>query len=104
MNSVAALRLIAIPLMDMVTIMVCRIWKGHSPFKSERDHLYHICLHAGLSPLHALCFIYMSVALLATIGIILEVMDTPELVSLLLFTIFFTLHFFWGGVTLSGAC
>lgn len=39
---VTALWVIALPLMDMVTIMVRRIRKGQSPFKPAREHLHHI--------------------------------------------------------------
>jgi UDP-GlcNAc:undecaprenyl-phosphate GlcNAc-1-phosphate transferase len=46
---VTALWLIAIPLMDMATIMIRRMRKGHSPFKPDREHLHHICERMGLS-------------------------------------------------------
>lgn len=95
MYPVTALWLIAIPLMDMITIMVRRLRKGHSPFKPDREHLHHICLRAGLSPRCALCVICLFAVLLATIGISFEVMNAPELLSLLLFLTVFGLYF-WG--------
>lgn len=42
MRPVTALWLIAIPLMDMVTVMVRRLLRRQSPFKAGRDHLHHI--------------------------------------------------------------
>ncbi|WP_368164183.1 UDP-N-acetylglucosamine--undecaprenyl-phosphate N-acetylglucosaminephosphotransferase [Aeromonas sp. R6-2] len=95
MNPVTALWLIAIPLMDMVAIMVRRIRKGHSPFRPDREHLHHICLRAGLSSHQALCFICALAICCAVIGIALEQFDMPELVSLLLFAGIFALYF-WG--------
>ena len=39
----------AIPLMDMLAIVVRRYKNGKSPFKPDRDHLHHILQRAGLS-------------------------------------------------------
>ena len=93
MYPVTALWLIAIPLMDMVTIMIRRIRKGHSPFKPDREHLHHICLRAGLSYRQTLFSICLLAVLLAASGIILEAMNVPEVISLLLFMVFFLLYF-----------
>lgn len=93
MSPVTALWLIAIPLIDMVTIMVRRVRKGHSPFKPDREHLHHICLRAGLSSRQALCFICLLALCCALIGIMLEVIIVPEWISLLLFIGVFTLYF-----------
>lgn len=93
MYPVTALWLIAIPLMDMVTIMVRRVRKGHSPFKPDREHLHHICLRAGLSSRQALCFICLLSLFFTLIGIVLELMAVPEWLSLLLFIGIFILYF-----------
>lgn len=93
MYPVTALWLIAIPLMDMVTIMVRRVRKGLSPFKPDREHLHHICLKAGLSSRQTLFFICLLAVLLAAGGIILEAINTPEIISLLLFMAVFFLYF-----------
>ncbi|WP_421270462.1 UDP-N-acetylglucosamine--undecaprenyl-phosphate N-acetylglucosaminephosphotransferase [Aeromonas taiwanensis] len=93
MNSVTALWLIAIPLMDMTCIMVRRIRKGASPFKPDREHLHHICLRAGLSSHQALVFICGVAILLAAVGIALEYGGVPEWVSLLLFALVFFCYY-----------
>ena len=95
MYPVTALWLIAIPLMDMIAIMVRRIRKGHSPFKPDREHLHHICIRAGLTPYRALCFICLLAGIFAVIGIYLESIRAPELISFFLFVCFFILYF-WG--------
>lgn len=41
--------LIAIPLLDTVSLMIKRGLKGGDPFKADRDHLHHILQRAGLS-------------------------------------------------------
>lgn len=93
MYPVTALWLIAIPLMDMVTIMARRVRKGLSPFKPDREHLHHICLRAGLSSRQTLFFICLLAILLAASGIMLETLNAPEIISLLLFMVVFSLYF-----------
>ncbi|WP_323978049.1 UDP-N-acetylglucosamine--undecaprenyl-phosphate N-acetylglucosaminephosphotransferase [Aeromonas veronii] len=93
MYPVTALWLIAIPLMDMVTIMVRRVRKGHSPFKPDREHLHHICMKAGLSSRQTLLFICLLAVFLAAGGITLEALNVPEIISLLLFIVVFLLYF-----------
>ncbi|MGY3915250.1 UDP-N-acetylglucosamine--undecaprenyl-phosphate N-acetylglucosaminephosphotransferase [Aeromonas australiensis] len=95
MYPVTALWLIAIPLIDMVAIMIRRIRKGHSPFKPDREHLHHICMRAGLSPNQALCFICFLAAACAVIGIYFESIRVPELLSFIVFLCFFILYL-WG--------
>ncbi|MGL5291472.1 MAG: UDP-N-acetylglucosamine--undecaprenyl-phosphate N-acetylglucosaminephosphotransferase [Vibrionaceae bacterium] len=93
MLPVTALWLIAIPLMDMVAIMVRRIRKGHSPFRPDREHLHHICLRAGLSSRQALFFICLLAFTFAGIGILLEMYKISEMVSLGLFLLLFAIYF-----------
>ena len=93
MTPVTALWLIAIPLMDMICIMVRRIRKGVSPFKPDREHLHHICLRAGLSSHQALVVICGIATLLAVTGIVLEYGAVPEWISLLLFALVFVLYY-----------
>jgi UDP-GlcNAc:undecaprenyl-phosphate GlcNAc-1-phosphate transferase len=95
MYPVTALWLIAVPLMDMITIMIRRIRKGGSPFRPDREHLHHICMRAGLSPFQSLLFICSLGSVYALIGILLESFNIPELASFILFILFFTLYI-WG--------
>ena len=82
---VTALWIIAIPLMDMIAIMVRRIRKGQSPFQADREHLHHISLRLGLSSRESLALITALACICACIGIIGEYLLVPDLVMLLLF-------------------
>jgi UDP-GlcNAc:undecaprenyl-phosphate GlcNAc-1-phosphate transferase len=95
MYPVTALWLIAVPLMDMITIMIRRIRKGGSPFRPDREHLHHICMRAGLSPFQSLLFICSLGSVYALIGILLESFNIPELASFILFVLLFSLYI-WG--------
>ena len=88
-SPVVALRLIAIPLMDMAAIMMRRIRKGQSPFKPDREHLHHIFLRAGFSQRKTLFIICSIATLMALLGVFLERINIPEWFSLMLFIICF---------------
>ncbi|UTM56550.1 UDP-N-acetylglucosamine--undecaprenyl-phosphate N-acetylglucosaminephosphotransferase [Photobacterium sp. CCB-ST2H9] len=93
MRPVTALWLIALPLMDMATIMIRRIRKGQSPFKPDREHLHHICQRIGLSPLMTLIVICSLAATMAMIGIWSDLAQINETVMLIGFLLMFGVYF-----------
>ncbi|MCL2894660.1 UDP-N-acetylglucosamine--undecaprenyl-phosphate N-acetylglucosaminephosphotransferase [Brenneria tiliae] len=91
---VTALWFIALPLMDMVAVMVRRIRKGSSPFKPDREHLHHILMRGGLTPRQTLVAIVSVAILFATIGIIGERNGVTESMMLSAFVAAF-IGYFW---------
>lgn len=89
---VTALWVIAIPLMDMVAIMIRRVRKGQSPFMADREHLHHIFLRLGLNSRQSLVVITSLASMLATIGVVGEYLMVPDLVMLLLFLLMFAIY------------
>jgi UDP-GlcNAc:undecaprenyl-phosphate GlcNAc-1-phosphate transferase len=49
---------LGLPLMDTVIAMGRRIHAGRSPFSSDREHIHHKLLHAGLSQRQAVVILY----------------------------------------------
>ncbi|GAB3520263.1 UDP-N-acetylglucosamine--undecaprenyl-phosphate N-acetylglucosaminephosphotransferase [Photobacterium alginatilyticum] len=88
LRPVTALWLIALPLMDMTTIMIRRIRKGQSPFKPDREHLHHICQRIGLSQRMTLLAICGLASLFAYIGVLGEQAKVSESI---MFSAFLTL-------------
>ena len=91
-NPVVALWLIALPLIDMATIMHRRIAKGNSPFQPDRDHLHHIFMRAGFSSRATLIFITVLALLLSLIGVLATIFDIPEWIQLVAFLILFFVY------------
>jgi len=91
-SPVVALWIIALPLMDMVGVMVRRIKKGHSPFQPDRDHLHHICLRAGFSSIETLLIITFLALMFNIIAIITTVYAIPDWIQLISFLILFSLY------------
>ncbi|PMN88440.1 UDP-N-acetylglucosamine--undecaprenyl-phosphate N-acetylglucosaminephosphotransferase [Enterovibrio norvegicus] len=92
-NPVTALWFIALPLMDMATIMVRRVRKGQSPFQPDREHLHHICQRIGLSSRMTLVFICSLASIFAAIGVFGELYAISETTMFIAFLVLFTVYF-----------
>ncbi len=78
MRPEAALWIMAVPIMDMITVIIRRISTGRSPFQADREHLHHICLRLGLSSNQAMVSICALAFILAVIGILGEIYRVHE--------------------------
>ncbi|MFL1455742.1 UDP-N-acetylglucosamine--undecaprenyl-phosphate N-acetylglucosaminephosphotransferase [Marinobacter sp. GN3S48] len=85
LRPVTALWLVAIPLMDMVAIMIRRARKGQSLLKADREHLHHIFMRAGFTDRQALVVITIVAVILAGIGLGGEYFRVPEWLMFALF-------------------
>lgn len=92
MRPVTALWLIAVPLMDMVRVMIARVKRGCSPFRPDREHLHHVLLRGGMSGNMSLFIPTLISIILALIGIFLEKMNIHSSISLIAILIVFYLY------------
>lgn len=91
---VAMLWIIALPLMDMLGVMVRRVVKKQNPFKPDRDHLHHIFLRAGFTAREALFIISASAIFWLSVGLYLEYQQISELLIFLLYLFVFGVYLF----------
>ncbi len=89
---VTALWICAIPLMDMLAIVVRRYKNGKSPFKPDRDHLHHILQRAGLNPKQALALISSVAVVMSSIGLIGEYFQISDPIMLTGFIMMFACY------------
>ncbi len=89
---VTALWICAIPLMDMLAIVVRRYKNGKSPFKPDRDHLHHILQRFGFSSGKTLVIISSIAAIMSGIGLAGEYFNIPDVAMLLGFLVTFILY------------
>ncbi len=78
MRPVTALWIIAIPLMDMATVMIKRAMKKRSPLKADRTHIHHVLIASGLTAKQALASISVLALALAGVGIFGELTQEDE--------------------------
>lgn len=50
--------ILAVPILDMSTVILERLWRGRSPFQADKGHLHHRLLKAGLSQRLVVLVIY----------------------------------------------
>ncbi|WP_192459572.1 UDP-N-acetylglucosamine--undecaprenyl-phosphate N-acetylglucosaminephosphotransferase [Musicola keenii] len=93
MQPVTALWIIAIPLMDMVAVMIKRIRRGSSPFKPDREHLHHVLMRMGLSSRQTLLIIISLSIFFALTGIACEWFGVSGTVMLCSFIGLFVVYF-----------
>lgn len=91
-HPITAVWLIAIPLMDMFSVMLRRILRGHSPLKASRDHLHHIFLFHGFSNTKTTLLIATLSVLFSMVGVLSELKDIDEKIMAGLFVALFALY------------
>jgi UDP-GlcNAc:undecaprenyl-phosphate GlcNAc-1-phosphate transferase len=89
---VTALWIIAVPLMDMVAVMIRRLSREQSVMTASRDHLHHIFMRAGLSDRETLILVTLLATIMAFVGLIGELYRVPEVLMLLAFLMVFMVY------------
>lgn len=87
LSPVAILWICAVPIIDTASLAVRRLAAGRSPFSSDRQHLHHLMLDAGLTVNQVVVSLSMISGVLGGIGVFgwyLGVPDTALLLGLLL--------------------
>lgn len=90
---VTALWIIAVPFLDMCTITIRRLMKGHSPFRPDREHIHHIFMRLGISAKGALAVITLISLMTSAFGLYGEYADWSESFMFLSFITLFCLYF-----------
>jgi UDP-GlcNAc:undecaprenyl-phosphate GlcNAc-1-phosphate transferase len=89
---VTVLWIIAVPLIDMVSVMLRRVIRGISPLVASRDHLHHIFLFKGLSSFKTTLTIATISIAASSVGICFNILNTPDYLSLSFFVLVFLLY------------
>ena len=90
---ITPLLILAVPIVDTLTIMTKRVLKGGSPFQADQRHLHHIFLRHGLSrELSTKIIIGISLAM-GSISLLGTLYQLPDYILFAVFIIYFTLYF-----------
>jgi UDP-GlcNAc:undecaprenyl-phosphate/decaprenyl-phosphate GlcNAc-1-phosphate transferase len=66
---ITAVWILALPVMDTVSVMLSRALRGDRPFNPSREHLHHVVLALGYSPRHTVRILLVLGTMLAAIGL-----------------------------------
>lgn len=94
MTPITAVWILAVPLMDTVSLMIRRMLKGVSPFTPDREHLHHILQRAGFSHGQTVAIMLGVSLLFAGIGVAGWLLGVPEYVMFYAFMALFGLYLF----------
>jgi UDP-GlcNAc:undecaprenyl-phosphate GlcNAc-1-phosphate transferase len=90
---VAPLLILAVPVVDTVTVMIRRKMKGKSPFHPDKGHFHHILLRFGLSKKDSVKVILILTAMFSTLSVVGLFLRIPDAYLFIVFLLFFTAYF-----------
>lgn len=90
---VTALWLLALPLIDAVSVLFLRPLRGQSPFAADNDHYHHLLLRSGLGVNVALAVVLAVQAGAIGLGVVMLATGVSERYQLVLFVALFVLYF-----------
>jgi UDP-GlcNAc:undecaprenyl-phosphate/decaprenyl-phosphate GlcNAc-1-phosphate transferase len=94
---VIALWLLAVPLIDTVSVMWRRVSDGRSPFKADHTHLHHLFLRAGFSVPVTLAILVGTQTACMIAGVVMSHVGVPSQHSAIAFlAVAFVFHVFAG--------
>jgi len=82
---VAIAWILALPVLDTLTLMGRRILRGRHPFQPDREHLHHIFYRAGFTPGQTVAVLVLATVLLGGVGVLGTGLGVPEWVLAVLF-------------------
>ena len=91
-SPVTALWLLAVPLIDTVSLLIRRPLQGRSPFNPGRDHLHHRLLNAGLDAKQTVLTIHGLALICGSIGLLGHFADAPDGLMFMLFMALFAVY------------
>lgn len=97
MTPVTALWILALPLIDAVSILILRLLGRRSPFSAARDHLHHVLLSMGLSVNTVVVIMVGTSLVLSVVGLLALYGGFPESLLFFGFLALFALHFWLTG-------
>ncbi len=90
---VTPLLVLAVPIVDTVTVMTKRLMKRKNPFHADKRHLHHILLKMGYSNRQTATIIILLSALFSSIAIAGSLLKIPEYYLFFFFMAYFAVYF-----------
>lgn len=82
---IVILALISFPLLDTIRVFFVRMFKGHSPFKPDRNHLHHHLARLNFSHFTCTLFIVAYTILITFMAVYLSALDITKHFFIMLF-------------------
>lgn len=83
---------LALPVMDTLTVMTQRLLKGRNPFAPDRLHLHHVLVDLGLTPAHATSLMLALAGAYGLFGLLGSLLRVSEWLMFVLFLVVLCTH------------
>ncbi|MBI4843128.1 MAG: undecaprenyl/decaprenyl-phosphate alpha-N-acetylglucosaminyl 1-phosphate transferase [Nitrospirae bacterium] len=90
---VAALMILAVPIVDTLAVMTKRILRGRSPFFADKTHLHHLLLSFGLKAKSTVIFILLLSAAFSVLAVYATLYKVPEHHVFYIYAVFSIVYF-----------
>ena len=84
----APLCILAVPLYDMVTVILIRLREGRSPFQADKCHFSHRLVELGFSKPRAVLTMYLTTATCGLAGLLLQLVSGQGAIIVVLVVMF----------------
>jgi UDP-GlcNAc:undecaprenyl-phosphate GlcNAc-1-phosphate transferase len=85
--------MVAIPVWDIITVVVKRLKLGRSPLHAGRDHIHHTLMEAGLEVRQILHLIYLLCIATASAGIVFAYFNLNAIETYIMYAIGLTIYY-----------
>jgi UDP-GlcNAc:undecaprenyl-phosphate GlcNAc-1-phosphate transferase len=86
--------LLAVPILDTVSLILTRLRNGKSPFEASRDHIHHILQRSGLSDRQVSIVVIMASFVIGGVGVAAWMVGMPELMLSYGFVLMFVVYYY----------
>ena len=78
LSPITAVWMLGVPLVDMSSVMLLRMFQGKSPFHADRQHIHYVLLDAGYSVGQVVAIMTATSAAFGLVGLLLHLGGTPD--------------------------
>ncbi len=89
---IVAVWILAVPLVDMSSVMLLRMFQGRSPFRADRQHIHYLLLDAGFSVSQVVAITAAASAGFGLAGVLLHEAGAPEWLLALIAALIWSAH------------
>jgi UDP-GlcNAc:undecaprenyl-phosphate GlcNAc-1-phosphate transferase len=93
MLPMTAVWILAVPLLDTITVMIRRLCAGQNPFNADRQHLHHLLIHYGYTDGQATALLLVCALITGAFGMAAHRWNVPEFVQFYGFMAVFLLYY-----------